>query len=78
MTEEVIKNLDFLGIDYLIPIGGDDTLSYGVHLYKRGGVDQPKYAATIDIRYTQTSFNTWNSRTASPPVPSARCVSQAS
>ncbi len=36
MTEEVIKNLDFLGIDYLIPIGGDDTLSYGVRLYKDG------------------------------------------
>lgn len=36
MTEEVLKNLDFLGIDYLIPIGGDDTLSYGVHLYKQG------------------------------------------
>ncbi len=36
LTEEVIKNLEFLGIDYLIPIGGDDTLSYGVHLHKRG------------------------------------------
>ena len=36
LTDEVIKNLDFLGIDYLFPIGGDDTLSYGVHLYKKG------------------------------------------
>jgi len=36
MTPEVIKNLDFLGVDYLIPIGGDDTLSYGVHLYTQG------------------------------------------
>src|SRR5512136_2388360 len=36
LTEAVIKNLDWLGIDYLIPIGGDDTLSYGVHLYKQG------------------------------------------
>jgi len=36
MTEEVKKNLDFLGIDFLIPIGGDDTLSYGVRLYKEG------------------------------------------
>jgi len=36
LTPEVIKNLDFLGIDYLIPIGGDDTLSYGVHLYQNG------------------------------------------
>jgi 6-phosphofructokinase len=36
LTEEVLKNLDFMGIDYLIPIGGDDTLSYGVRLYKEG------------------------------------------
>ncbi len=36
MTPEVLKNLDYLGIDYLIPIGGDDTLSYGVRLYKEG------------------------------------------
>ncbi|MBX2991257.1 MAG: 6-phosphofructokinase [Bacteroidetes bacterium] len=36
LTPEVLKNLDYLGIDYLIPIGGDDTLSYGVHLYKQG------------------------------------------
>lgn len=36
LTDEVIKNLEWLGIDYLIPIGGDDTLSYAVHLYKHG------------------------------------------
>jgi 6-phosphofructokinase len=36
LTPEVIKNLDFLGIDYLIPIGGDDTLSYGVRLSQEG------------------------------------------
>ncbi|MBI1881326.1 MAG: 6-phosphofructokinase [Chloroflexi bacterium] len=36
LTPEVIRNLDFLGIDYLIPIGGDDTLSYGVRLYQEG------------------------------------------
>jgi 6-phosphofructokinase len=36
ITSEIIKNLEWLGIDYLIPIGGDDTLSYGVHLYKKG------------------------------------------
>ena len=36
LTPEVLKNLDFLGLDYLIPIGGDDTLSYGVRLYKEG------------------------------------------
>ncbi|MBN1485417.1 MAG: ATP-dependent 6-phosphofructokinase [Chloroflexia bacterium] len=36
LTDEVIKNLDYLGVDMLIPIGGDDTLSYAVQLYKRG------------------------------------------
>jgi 6-phosphofructokinase 1 len=36
LTPEVLKNLDFLGIDYLIPMGGDDTLSYAVRLYKEG------------------------------------------
>src|SRR4029077_13835924 len=36
LTPEVLKNLAWLGIDYLIPIGGDDTLSYGVRLYQEG------------------------------------------
>jgi len=36
ITDDVLKNLDFLGIDCLIPIGGDDTLSYGAHLHQRG------------------------------------------
>src|ERR1700675_3179314 len=36
LTPEVLKNLAWLGIEYLIPIGGDDTLSYGVRLYQEG------------------------------------------
>jgi 6-phosphofructokinase len=36
LTNEVLKNLDWLGIDYLIPIGGDDTLSFAVRLYQAG------------------------------------------
>jgi 6-phosphofructokinase 1 len=36
ITDAVLANLDFLGIDCLIPIGGDDTLSYGAHLHQRG------------------------------------------
>ena len=36
VTTEVLKNLEWLGIDYLIPIGGDDTLSYGQHLHEQG------------------------------------------
>jgi len=36
LTPEIIRNLEWLGVDYLIPIGGDDTLSYGVRLYNEG------------------------------------------
>jgi 6-phosphofructokinase 1 len=36
LTSEVIKNLEYLGIEFLIPIGGDDTLSFAVRLYKEG------------------------------------------
>src|SRR5690348_7505203 len=36
LTPEVLKNLSWLAIDTLIPIGGDDTLSYGVRLHKEG------------------------------------------
>ena len=36
LSSEVLKNIDYLGIDYLIPIGGDDTLSYAAKLHKEG------------------------------------------
>ena len=36
LTSEVIKNLEWLGIEYLIPIGGDDTLSFATRLHKEG------------------------------------------
>lgn len=36
LTPEVLKNLEFIGIDFLIPIGGDDTLSYAVRLSQEG------------------------------------------
>lgn len=36
LTPEVLQNISFLGLDYLIPIGGDDTLSYGVRMYQEG------------------------------------------
>jgi len=35
-TEHVLRVLDHLGIDVLVPIGGDDTLSYGVRLSREG------------------------------------------
>ena len=35
-TEHVIKNIEHLGIDVIIPIGGDDTLSFAVRLHNEG------------------------------------------
>jgi 6-phosphofructokinase 1 len=35
-TDYVLKVIGHLGIDYLIPIGGDDTLSYGARLHREG------------------------------------------
>ena len=35
-TTHAIRVLDHLGIDALIPIGGDDTLSYGLRLHDEG------------------------------------------
>lgn len=36
LTEEVVKNLQFLELDGLVVIGGDDTLSYGAVLSEKG------------------------------------------
>ncbi len=35
-TPHILKNLEYLEIDVLIPIGGDDTLSYGDRLHSEG------------------------------------------
>src|SRR5215831_10395133 len=35
-TPHVLKNLEYLKIDALVPIGGDDTLSYGERLHQEG------------------------------------------
>jgi 6-phosphofructokinase 1 len=36
LSSQVVKNIERLGIDFLIAIGGDDTLSYAAHLDKLG------------------------------------------
>jgi len=36
VTKEVLKTLEHIGVDVLIPIGGDDTLSYGKRLHDEG------------------------------------------
>lgn len=36
VTKDVLRNLEHIGVDVLIPIGGDDTLSYGKRLHDEG------------------------------------------
>ena len=36
ITPSVLENLSFLGVEALIPIGGDDTLSYALRLHECG------------------------------------------
>jgi 6-phosphofructokinase len=36
MSSQVLKNIERLGLEYLVAIGGDDTLSYAAHLHKLG------------------------------------------
>ncbi len=35
-TSHILENLAALGIDYLVPIGGDDTLSFALRLHQEG------------------------------------------
>jgi 6-phosphofructokinase 1 len=54
VTGRVLKNLESLGIDYLIAIGGDDTLSYAARLDREGFpmVSIPK-TMDNDVRNTE-------------------------
>ncbi len=36
LTAEVLANLEYLGISSLVPVGGDDTLSYAAYLHGKG------------------------------------------
>jgi 6-phosphofructokinase 1 len=36
VTPAVLRNLEFLGVDFLVPIGGDDTLSYAQRMHEEG------------------------------------------
>jgi 6-phosphofructokinase len=36
MSSQVLKNIEGLGLEYLVAIGGDDTLSYAAHLDRLG------------------------------------------
>src|SRR5258708_7967602 len=54
MTPQVLKNLEKLEIDFLVAIGGDDTLSYAAHL-DLAGVKVIAVPKTMDndVRHTE-------------------------
>ncbi|MGD9366183.1 MAG: 6-phosphofructokinase [Desulfobacteraceae bacterium] len=54
-TARVLQNLSYLGVDVLIPIGGDDTLSFALRLHQEGFpvVAIPK---TMDNDVTGTDY----------------------
>jgi 6-phosphofructokinase 1 len=55
LTPDVLRNLEFLGIDYLLPIGGDDTLSYAQRLHE-GGVRVVAVPKTMDNDVPGTDY----------------------
>lgn len=54
ITSQVMKNIEMLRLDYLITIGGDDTLSYAARLDKEGfGVVAIPKTMDNDVRNTE-------------------------
>jgi len=55
VTPDVLRHLEFLGIDHLIPIGGDDTLSFAERL-AREGVKVVAIPKTMDNDVSGTDY----------------------
>ena len=55
LTSTVMKNIEVLGLDYLIAIGGDDTLSYAAELERRG-VNVIAVPTTMDNDVRNTEY----------------------
>lgn len=55
VTPDVLKHIEWLGIDSLIPIGGDDTLSYAQRL-QREGVSVVAIPKTMDNDVPGTDY----------------------
>jgi len=55
LTSQVLKNIGTLGFDYLIAIGGDDTLSYAARL-DREGVNVVAIPKTMDNDVRNTEY----------------------
>jgi 6-phosphofructokinase 1 len=54
VSQQVLRNVEGLGLDYLVAIGGDDTLSYAAHLHALGAkvIAIPK-TMDNDVRNTE-------------------------
>ena len=55
VTPAVLKNIEMLGLDYLVAIGGDDTLSYAAEL-NRHGVKVIAVPKTMDNDVRNTEY----------------------
>jgi ATP-dependent phosphofructokinase / diphosphate-dependent phosphofructokinase len=55
ITSAVLKNIETIGLDYLVAIGGDDTLSYAAHL-DRQGVNVVAVPKTMDNDVQNTEY----------------------
>lgn len=55
MTSQVMKNIEKLELDYLVAIGGDDTLSYAAHL-DRAGMKVVAVPKTMDNDVRNTEY----------------------
>ena len=55
VTKGVLKNIETLGLDYLVAIGGDDTLSYAAEL-DRQGVKVVAVPKTMDNDVRNTEY----------------------
>jgi 6-phosphofructokinase 1 len=55
ITSQVLKNIATLGLDYLVAIGGDDTLSYAARL-DREGVNVVAIPKTMDNDVRNTEY----------------------
>ncbi len=67
MSQQVLKNLESLGIDYLIAIGGDDTLSYAANSISSASRSSPSRR-----RWTTTSGTPSTASASRPRSPARR------
>jgi len=73
MTSQVLRNIEKLELDYLVAIGGDDTLSYAAHLDRQGSRSSrflKRWTMTFGIRSIALAFR--------PPSPVRATQSSAS